>query len=123
MGRGRTPFSACDRTPHSTLRAGRNRSARDTAGQQLPPLVYRLFRLRPALYNVAISEQSRLAAVSNYQQIREICARLLIAKDDEHFQAILTELKIALSPQISEAGPAQLHASADAPRRKIASDQ
>lgn len=44
----------------------------------------------------------------NYQHIREICARLLIAKDEEHFQAILTELKIALGPQVSEIGPPRL---------------
>ena len=53
--------------------------------------------------NVKGAIRSPAAFVANQQDIREICARLLLAHEGEEFQAAFTELKIAIYEQVMDA--------------------
>jgi len=43
------------------------------------------------------------------EEIREICRRLLVAKDHDQFQAALTELKISIREHITDAENRGIH--------------
>lgn len=56
------------------------------------------------------------------QDIREICARLLATENDEHFQAILRELKLALHRHFTDTENRGIKMLLEVPKRTAAAD-
>jgi hypothetical protein len=61
--------------------------------------------------------------VPTHQNIREICARLLLAQDEEQFQATLSELKIAMHDHATSAENRGLRMILEMPKSKLASGE
>lgn len=64
----------------------------------------------------------RVSHLPSDQDIREICQRVTLARDDEQFKAALTELKIAIREHVTEAQNRGIHLLLNRSKAKAGSE-